>query len=323
MNTLIQRELDVPAQAAGRRLDQVASELFPDFSRSRLQRWIRDGSLRVDGATSAPRTLVHGGERISLAAQLEPEGEWQATGMDLRVVFEDEAILVIDKPAGLVVHPAAGHADDTLLNGLLARFPELSRVPRAGIVHRLDRDTSGLLVVARTLESQAALVAAMQRREIDREYRAIVNGIPVAGGCIDKAIGRHPRDRQRMAVLASGGKTAVTHFRVLERFRAHALLGVELETGRTHQIRVHLADAGYPVTGDPVYGGRVRLPPSPAEGLVRCLRAFRRQALHAVRLQFHHPLDGERLRFDAPLPADLDELLRALREDRDSGAHAD
>ena len=323
MNTLIQREIEVPAQAAGRRLDQVASELLPDFSRSRLQRWIRDGSLRVDGQSAAPRALVHGGERLSLAAELEAEGDWRPTGMALRILFEDEAILVIDKPAGLVVHPAAGHADDTLLNGLLAHCPELALVPRAGIVHRLDRDTSGLLVVARTLDAQTALVAAMQRREIHREYRAIVNGVPVAGGRIDKPIGRHPRDRQRMAVLSSGGKDAVTHFRVLERFRAHALLGVELETGRTHQIRVHLADAGYPVTGDPVYGGRVRLPRSASAGLVDCLRGFRRQALHAFRLQLAHPRTGELLRFEVPVPADFETLLGVLREDRESGGDAD
>ncbi len=220
MNTLIQREIDVPAEGAGRRLDQVVAELLPDFSRSRLQRWIREGSLRVDGLTATPRRLLHGGERISLCAELAAEGEWQATGMELRILFEDEAILVIDKPPGLVVHPAAGHADDTLLNGLLAHCPELAQVPRAGIVHRLDRDTSGLLVVAKTLEAQTALVSAMQRRDIHREYRAVVNGVPVAGGRIDKPIGRHPRDRQRMAVLANGGKEAVTRFRVLERLEA-------------------------------------------------------------------------------------------------------
>ena len=203
MHTLIQRETAVPAQAAGRRLDQVASELFPDFSRSRLQRWIRDGSLRVDGAVSAPRTLVHGGERVSLDVELEAEGDWQATGMDLRILFEDEAILVIDKPAGLVVHPAAGHADDTLLNGLLAHCPDLALVPRAGIVHRLDRDTSGLLVVARTLESQAALVAAMQRREIQREYRAVVNGVPTL------AISLEPRG----GVPEAGGPTGPVLFK--------------------------------------------------------------------------------------------------------------
>lgn len=321
MSTRIQRHAEVDRADAGRRLDQVAAGLFPEFSRARLQRWIREGRLLVDGETRGPRDAVRGGEQLRLDAEPEPEGDWQPTAMDLPIVFEDEALLVIDKPPGLVVHPAAGHADDTLLNGLLAHCPALAAVPRAGIVHRLDRDTSGLLVVARTLEAQTALVAALQRREVTREYRAIVNGVPVAGGTIDLPLGRHPRDRQRMAVLASGGKEAVTHFRVLERFRAHSLLGVRLETGRTHQIRVHLSHEGFPVTGDPVYGGRVRLPKQAAPALVESLRAFRRQALHAFRLGFEHPLSGEPMLFESPLPDDMRELLDALAEDRAEAAH--
>ena len=228
MSLSIQREIEVPVALAGRRLDQAAAELFPEFSRSRLQRWIREGCLLVDGRACIPKDVVHAGERLCLDAHTEPEGEWQPTEMDLPVVFEDEHIIVIDKPAGLVVHPAAGHADDTLLNGLLSQYPELSQIPRAGIVHRLDRDTTGLLVVARTLGAQTALVAALQRREVSREYRAVVNGMPVSGATIDRPIGRHPRDRQRMAVLESGGRDAVTHYRVLERFRAHTCLAVHL-----------------------------------------------------------------------------------------------
>ena len=317
MTARIQREIAVPPALAGRRLDQVAAELFPDFSRSRLQRWIREGQLCVDGATRIPKDAVHAGERLMLDAAPDAEGDWQPTAMELPIVHEDEHIIVIDKPAGLVVHPAAGHVDDTLLNGLLAQYPELAQVPRAGIVHRLDRDTTGLLVVARTLAVQTALVAALQRRDVSREYRAIVNGVPVAGATIDRPIGRHPRDRQRMAVLESGGREAVTHYRVLERFRAHACLAVHLETGRTHQIRVHLSEAGFPVTGDPDYGGRVRLPKQASSELTETLRAFRRQALHAFRLSFTHPGSGEVVGFEAPLPEDMHTLLRALRADRE------
>lgn len=322
MTASIQREIEVPAALAGRRLDQAAAELLPEFSRSRLQRWIREGRLRVDGLVRIPKDPVNAGERLSLNAETEPEGDWSPTAMDLPIVFEDEHIVVIDKPAGLVVHPAAGHLDDTLLNGLLARYPELAEVPRAGIVHRLDRDTTGLLVVARTLAAQTVLVAALQRREVSREYRVIVNGVPVSGATIDRPIGRHPRDRQRMAVLESGGRDAITHYRVLERFRAHACLAVQLETGRTHQIRVHLSEAGFPVTGDPDYGGRVRLPKQAAPELVLALRAFRRQALHAFRLSFLHPATGEMVGFEAPLPDDMRALLAALRADREESLHA-
>ena len=321
MNPRIQREIEVPAALSGRRLDQVAAELFPEFSRSRLQRWIREACLLVDGAVRIPRDAVHGGEWLRLDAESEVEGDWRPTEMELPVVHEDEHIIVIDKPAGLVVHPAAGHVDDTLLNGLLAAYPELAQVPRAGIVHRLDRDTTGLLVVARTLAAQTALVAALQRRDVSREYRAVVNGVPVSGATVDRPIGRHPRDRQRMAVLESGGREAVTHYRVLERFRAHACLAVQLETGRTHQIRVHLSEAGFPVTGDPDYGGRVRLPKQAAPGLVDALRAFRRQALHAFRLSFVHPGSGEMIGFEAPVPEDMQCLLAELRADREEFLH--
>ena len=318
MGERIVRTGEVPVDAAGRRLDQVAVQLFPEYSRARLQRWIRAGCLTIDGAPAEARSTARRGQLIRLDAELEPEGEWQATPMRLCVLYEDESMLVLDKPPGLVVHPAAGHADDTLLNGLLARWPELAEVPRAGIVHRLDRDTSGVMVVARTISAQARLVAALQAREVKREYRAVVNGVPVAGGTIDRPLGRHPRDRQRMAVLASGGKEAVTHFRVLERYRAHSLLVVTLETGRTHQIRVHLAEAGFPVSGDPAYGGRVRLPRGATPELIACLRLFRRQALHAIRLSFAHPIHGEPMAFEAPVPADMRELITALAADRDT-----
>jgi 23S rRNA pseudouridine1911/1915/1917 synthase len=317
----ITRRVCVTGEATGLRLDQAAAQLLPEFSRTRLQQWIRDGQLTVNGEARTPRTTVLAGDTLELNAHTEPEGAWQATPMALDILWEDESILVIDKPVGLVVHPAAGHADDTLLNGLLGHCPALAELPRAGIVHRLDRDTSGVLVVAKTLAAQTFLSAAIQAREVSREYRAVVNGVIVSGATIDKPMGRHPRDRQRMAVLASGGKPAVTHYRVLSRYRAHSLLAVMLETGRTHQIRVHMAATGHPIVGDPVYGGRPKLPRGASAALIACLRDFRRQALHALRLRFAHPASGEPMSFEAPLPADMKALIRALEEDRRE--HAD
>jgi len=311
----ITRKVIVTGEDAGLRLDQAAARLLPEFSRTRLQQWIREGRLRVNGAPQNPRTVVLDGDTLELEAETEPQGQWTATPMTLAILHEDESILVIDKPAGLVVHPAAGHADDTLLNGLLEHCPALAGLPRAGLVHRLDRDTSGVLVVAKTLAAQTFLSAAIQAREVSREYRAVVNGVPVSGGTIDKPMGRHPRDRQRMAVLASGGRHAVTHYRVLARYRAHSLLAVMLETGRTHQIRVHMASAGYPIVGDPVYGGRPRVPRGAAPALLECLRGFRRQALHAFRLRFAHPASGQPLQFEAPLPEDMRALVAALEAD--------
>jgi 23S rRNA pseudouridine1911/1915/1917 synthase len=311
----ITRNVRVTAADAGLRLDQAAARLLPEFSRTRLQQWIREGKLRVNGEPGTPRTVVLDGDTLDLQAQTEPEGQWTATAMELAILYEDESILVIDKPVGLVVHPAAGHADDTLLNGLLEHCAALAGVPRAGLVHRLDRDTSGVLVVAKTLAAQTCLGAAIQAREVSREYRAVVNGVLISGGTIDKPMGRHPRDRQRMAVLSSGGRHAVTHYRVLARYRAHSLLAVMLDTGRTHQIRVHMAAEGHPIVGDPVYGGRPRVPRGAAPELLECLRGFRRQALHAFRLRFAHPASGEPMQFEAPLPQDMRALVAALEED--------
>ncbi|HND13783.1 MAG TPA: RluA family pseudouridine synthase, partial [Pseudomonadales bacterium] len=243
----ITRTAVVPASAAGVRLDQAAAALLPEFSRTRLQQWIREGRLRVNGETRSARSAVLTGDTLVLDAETVSEATWSATPMALAILYEDDSILVLDKPVGLVVHPAAGHADDTLLNGLLVHCPSLADLPRAGIVHRLDRDTSGVLVVAKTLAAQTALSAAIQAREVRREYRALVNGLLVSGATIDRPIGRHPRDRQRMAVLNSGGRRAVTHYRVLARYRAHTLLAVLLETGRTHQIRVHMKAINHPV----------------------------------------------------------------------------
>jgi 23S rRNA pseudouridine1911/1915/1917 synthase len=315
MSSLIRHSVVVSAELAGQRLDQAAASLLPDYSRTRLQRWIRDGRLRVNGEIRATRTTVLPGDRLELDAESEAEGDWAATAMALRIVYEDETLLVVDKPAGLVVHPAAGHADDTLLNGLLEHCPALADVPRAGIVHRLDRDTSGLLVVAKTLVAQTALSQAIQSRTVSREYRAVVTGVLVSGGTVDKPLGRHPRDRQRMAVRESGGRSAVTHYRVLRRYRAHSLLAVILETGRTHQIRVHMAAIGHPVVGDPVYGGRPRPPRGADAQLLEKLQGFGRQALHAFRLSFHHPETEELLAFEAPLPDDMQALIDLLEAD--------
>lgn len=308
----------IDAPLHGLRLDQALARLCPQYSRSRLSRWIKDGRVTLAGAVCRqPRRVVKLGETVVLVpetASSVPE-RWLPEALPLQILHEDEALLVVDKPAGLVVHPAAGHAGGTLVNALLHHHPPLEALPRAGIVHRLDKDTTGLMVVAKTLEAHAALVAALQAREVHRAYEAVVVGVMTGGGKVDAAIGRHPTDRKRMAVRPQGGKTAVTHYRVLERFRAHSRIRVRLETGRTHQIRVHMAHRGYPLVGDPVYGGRLRLPRGASEELIRTLRGFRRQALHAARLELAHPLSGEWMGWRSPLPVDMAALLEALRQD--------
>ena len=275
--------------------------------------------MRIDSRVPRGRDRVAGGERVELEATLEPQAEVGPEAIPLEVVHRDEHILVIDKPADLVVHPAAGNWEGTLQNALLHLDPGLAVLPRSGIVHRLDKDTSGLLVVARTPVAHKRLVDALQARAIEREYRAIVVGVVVAGGTVDAPIGRHPTARTRMAVTTAG-KPAVTHYRVLERFRAHSYLRVNLETGRTHQIRVHLAHVRHPIVGDPVYGGRPQLPPRPGPALVDALRAFRRQALHAHRLGLAHPVTGDWLEWESPLSADVARLLDALRADAEGRA---
>jgi 23S rRNA pseudouridine1911/1915/1917 synthase len=309
----------IPAACAGMRLDQALAELLPHYSRNRLQQWLKAGLLRVDGALRRPRDPVAGGEIVSGELTLEVETTAVAQDIPLAMVYEDADLLVINKPAGLVVHPAAGNRDGTLVNALLHHVPELAGLPRAGLVHRLDKDTTGLLVVARSLRAHTALVEQLQARAIEREYLAVVNGVPVAGGAVDAPMGRHPVDRQRMAVTP-GGKPAVTHYRVLRRFRTHALLRVKLETGRTHQIRVHLAHIRWPLLGDPVYGGRPRVPPGATLRCIETIQQFRRQALHAERLTLTHPVTGERLEWQAELPADLAELIAVLAEDAESSS---
>ncbi|MCC8987180.1 MAG: 23S rRNA pseudouridine(1911/1915/1917) synthase RluD [Candidatus Contendobacter sp.] len=308
----------IPPACAGMRLDQALAELLPAYSRNRLQQWLKAGYLRVNGQIRRPRDPVVGGETISGELVVTTETVAIAQDIPLTLCYEDADLLVINKPAGLVVHPAAGNRDGTLVNALLHRRPELAGLPRAGLVHRLDKDTTGLLVVARSLPAHTALVAQLQARTIEREYLAVVNGLPVAGGMVDAPVGRHPVDRQRMAVTP-GGRPAITHYRIVRRFRAHTLLRVKLETGRTHQIRVHMAHVRLPLLGDPVYGGRLQIPPGASPRCIKAIQQFRRQALHAERLALTHPLRGERLEWRAEVPPDLAELLAALAEDAKYG----
>ena len=305
---------EIPADVAGQRFDQILPGMFQGYSRAHLAGEVKSGRIRLDGREVPPRTRVRGGEEVEWNRVEAPILGDRPQSMDLDVVFEDADLLVIDKPAGLVVHPGAGNRDGTLLNVLLSHDPKLAQLPRAGIVHRLDKDTSGLLVVARTLPAQTALVAMLAARDVHRRYAAIVNGVPVAGGTVDAPLDRHPTDRLRRAVR-EGGRPAVTHYRVREKFRAHALLQCELESGRTHQIRVHMAHAGWPLVGDPLYGRGLRLPRGATSALADALRGFKRQALHAEHLAFAHPVTGEVLAFGAEPPRDFLDLLDALRED--------
>ena len=312
----LELSLTIPQEQAGQRLDQALAALLPDYSRSRLKAWIESGEVRVDGAAMRPRDKVFGGEAVLIKAQLPEESRAAPQAIPLVLVHEDKHVFVVDKPAGLVVHPGAGNPDQTLQNALLALDPKLAALPRAGIVHRLDKDTSGLLIVARTLPAHTALVRMIGDRDVHREYEAICRGVMTAGGTVDAPIDRHPTDRVRMAVR-DGGREAVTHYRVIKRFRANTHVRVQLETGRTHQIRVHLAHAGFPIVGDKVYGGRLTLPKGVSETLREALRSFPRQALHAARLQFDHPVTGKPVECVSPLPADMRGLLDLLAaEDR-------
>ena len=310
----IHLSVSIPEHLEGQRLDQALAELVPDYSRSRLQQWIRGGQVTLDDRVPRVRERVHCGDTVRIDAEMTSESTFAAEAIALDLIHEDDHLLVINKPPGLVVHPAAGNPDGTLLNALLHHDPGLAALPRAGIVHRLDKDTSGLMVVARTLVAHTRLAEAMQERRIQREYLAVVNGVLTAGGRIEAPIGRHPVDRKRMAVVA-GGRVAVTHYRVIERYRAHTLVRVRLETGRTHQIRVHMAHILCPVVGDPVYGGRLRLPRGAGDPLKNALRDFRRQALHAQRLELVHPESGELMAWEAPLPADMEMLIGLLQAD--------
>jgi len=310
----IELRATVPDHAAGRRFDAVLAELFPEHSRSRLSAWIKSGQARLDGREVRPRETVHGGEQVTVQAEAGVRTEAVAEDIPLAILHEDEDVIVVDKPAGLVVHPGAGNHTGTLVNALLHHDPRLEALPRAGIVHRLDKDTSGAMVIARSLRAHTALTDQLSAREVHRQYLALVVGALVAGGTADAPIDRHPRDRLRMTVRGDG-REAVTHFRLRERFRIHTLLECRLETGRTHQIRVHMAHLKHPIVGDPVYGGPLKLPRGADAALVEALRGFRRQALHAEVLEFVHPATGEPLRCQAPVPADLQALVDLLRGD--------
>ena len=313
MSNSIQASVLVPIHLGNKRLDKIAAELFPDFSRSRLQQWIVDGQLTVDGEIRRGRDKMIGGENLVL----EAEGDWEAEDIPLNVVYEDDDIVVINKPAGLVVHPAAGNHTGTLLNALLYHYPGIENVPRAGIVHRLDKDTTGLMVVAKTLQAQTQLVNQLQDRSMGREYEAITMGVMTGGGVVEAPIARHPTQRTKMAVAPEDmGKEAVTHYRVLKKFNAHTHVRCKLETGRTHQIRVHMSHIGYPLVGDQTYFGRFRLPKGISLHLRQVLQDFQRQALHARELSLWHPTTDEYMTWEVELPQDFADLLQALSDEQ-------
>ncbi len=315
MAEIIQHKDIVPESCLGKRFDQTLAEMFPDYSRSRLKEWILAGHVTVNGSVlTKAREKMYGGEIVQIETEVEAEQRFEAQDIPLNIVYEDDDILVINKPAGFVVHPGAGNPDGTVLNALLHHCPQLDVVPRAGIVHRLDKDTTGLMVVAKTIAAQTNLVEALQAREITREYEAIASGLMTAGGLVDEPIGRHATKRTHMAITISG-RPSVTHYRVMEKFRLHTRLRLRLETGRTHQIRVHMAHITHPLVGDPVYGGRPRPPKNATPELREELKSFKRQALHAAMLSLFHPITGEQMTWTADIPKDMVQLTSLLRED--------
>jgi len=314
-------EITVPTALAGKRVDQVVAACMPDYSRSRLQQWLKSGFIQIDARTPKLKEKMYGGELIVVKLQAaladQVQESWEAQPIALDVVYEDDSLIIINKPAGLVVHPGAGNKDGTLVNALLHHAPELSKLPRAGIIHRIDKETTGLLVIARNLTAHHNLSAQLQAREFHREYQAIVGGVMTGGRTIDEPIGRHPTQRIKMAVLpdSDSAKEAITHYRVEKKFRAHTLINVKLETGRTHQIRVHMAYIKHPILGDQVYAGRLRIPPKASETFLAGIRAFKRQALHAKTLGFLHPETDEYIEWSADLPEDMSNIIKLLEDD--------
>ncbi len=315
-------DLQIPEELAGQRLDSALARLMPDHSRTRIKGWIEAGQVLVGQLPCKPRDVAVAGSRINVRMTVDaPQPDVLPENIPLTLVHQDRDVFVVDKPMGLVVHPGAGNHSHTLQNALLGVDPALASLPRAGIIHRLDKDTSGLLVVARTPEAHTSLTRQLMARTVSREYLAVCTGVMTGGGTVDEPIGRHRSDRLRMTVRQDG-RVAVTHYRVLERFRAHTYLNVKLETGRTHQIRLHLSHVRYPIVGDQVYGGRFAQPKGATERLLVTLRAFKRQALHATKLEFDHPRTGKRVSVQSPVPPDLAELLAALRDDAREFEHA-
>jgi 23S rRNA pseudouridine1911/1915/1917 synthase len=311
MNNKIQESFVIPSHVSGKRLDQVLSDLLPDYSRSLIQAWIKEGVLLVDGKATKTRLKLVGGEQITLSTELEEQDEWQAEDIPLDIIYEDDDILIINKAAGLVVHPAAGNYTGTLLNALIFYNADQALLPRAGIVHRLDKDTSGLMIVAKSLPAYTELVQQIQNKEVTRQYFAMAMGEMTGGRCIDEPIGRHSTQRTKMAVDEKG-KPAVTHIRLLKRFKNFSYIGAQLETGRTHQIRVHMSHIGYPLVGDPVYGGKNKLPKAASPLLSQTLLSFNRQALHATYLGLHHPVTGEFKDWQIDPPEDFNNLYTVI-----------
>lgn len=301
----------IPERFAGQRIDTALSEMLPDYSRSKISSWVRSGMATIKGKPFKPKDKADGEEIVTLSIIKEPSVEWSAENIKLDVVYQDEDIIVVNKPAGLVTHPGSGNWTGTLANALLHYDSGLQNLDRAGIVHRLDKNTSGLMVVARSEVAQKYLSEQIQEHQVSREYSAIVYGHMISGGTIDEPIGRDPKDRIKQAVV-DNGKIALTHYRVIDRFSHHTHVKAVLETGRTHQIRVHMSHIGHPLVADPMYGGRLRFPKKADEKLKDALKGFNRQALHSRKLALKHPVSGEIMSWEAPLPKDLQQLLEVL-----------
>jgi len=303
----------IPDRLIGQRIDSAMAQMLPDYSRSKITTWVRSGGALINGKTFKPKEKILGGEIVTLNIKAEKTNDWKAEDIPLDIVFEDNDIIVVNKPVGLVTHPGAGNWTGTLANALLHYDPSLANLDRAGIVHRLDKNTSGLMVVARSELAQKNLVEQLQTHAVSREYSAIVYGHMISGGTVDEPIGRDPKDRIRQAVVEDG-KDAVTHYRVIDRFAHHTHVKAILETGRTHQIRVHLSYIGHPLIADPMYGGKIRFPKKADDHLKNALKKFNRQALHAKKLTLTHPITLEQMSWKAPLPQDLQDLLKVLQE---------
>lgn len=310
----IEHHLVIPDEYIDERLDQALAKLMPEYSRTQIQLWLEDGSIMINGKQQKGKTKVKGSEQVIITATVKEQPVWEAKAIPLNIVYEDDDILVINKPAGLTVHPGAGNANRTLLNALIYHYPALQTLPRAGIVHRIDKDTTGLLIVAKTANALKSLLHQLKKRTIAREYQAIVYGTMISGGTVDAPISRHPLQRKRMAVVETG-KPAITHYRVSKKYYGITHLALKLESGRTHQIRVHMAHIRRPIVGDVVYGGRVQLSKGMSSELIQALREFKRQALHAFALEIEHPNSGEIMRWEAPLPDDMKNLILALEHD--------